>query len=106
LAVVELQRRDLALRIDGPIVLAGLGLLFLVVDLLGLGRDARLLEHDMRRQRAGAGGEVQLHSGFSSLDSIAGRTITLEPAFSSRFSGPATLQVIGNRSRRRLRRNR
>src|SRR5215475_4637904 len=61
LAVVEFETRHLALRVHGPIVLAGLGFLFLIVHLLKLEICAGLTQHDVRRQRAGPWRKIELH---------------------------------------------
>jgi hypothetical protein len=61
IAVVELQHRHHALRIDLPEIAAGRRLLGLVVDLLDIDRQSGLARDDVRRQRTGAGRVVELH---------------------------------------------
>jgi len=61
LAVVEFETWHLALRVHGPIVLAGLGFLFLIVHLLKLEICAGLAQHDVRRQRAGPWRKIEFH---------------------------------------------
>jgi hypothetical protein len=60
-AVVEFKARHLPFRVYGPIILTGLGLLFLIIDLLEFEVRAGLAQHDMGRQRAGTGGKIKLH---------------------------------------------
>jgi len=62
LAVVELQRGHVAARVDRQVVGAVGGLLGVEVDLHQLERDAGLLGDDVRGERAGAGGVVELHA--------------------------------------------
>src|SRR5262245_51153624 len=62
LAVVELQRGHVTLRVDREIVLAARGLLRGDVDLLEVELDAGFVRDDVRRQRAGAGSVVELHA--------------------------------------------
>ena len=61
-SVVEPQRRHVAQRIDGAIVLAGRRNLSGVgVDLDEVDRGAGLIEGDASRHRAGERGEIELH---------------------------------------------
>jgi len=62
LAVVELERRNVALGIDLPEIVAARGLLVRDVDLFQVELVARFARDDMRRHRAGAGGKVQFHA--------------------------------------------
>ena len=61
LAIVQTQRRDVALGIDGQIVLAMLGLLGLEIDLDQIKRQTSLAQGDMRGDRTGTRGVVKLH---------------------------------------------
>ena len=65
LAVVELQRRHIALGIDLVVVAAVLGPLGLEVDLDPVELEARLVQGDVVGEAAGAGGEIELHGGAS-----------------------------------------
>ena len=59
LPVVETQRGDVALGVDGEEALTSLERLLLQVDLLELERHTRFAERDVRRERAGAGCEIK-----------------------------------------------
>jgi len=61
-AVVELQQRHVAARRDLEVVAAAIGQrVGREVDLVRLEGDAGLAQRDVDGQRAGAGGEIELH---------------------------------------------
>lgn len=61
LAIIEHKRRDIALGVDRAEVATLRGPLRPVVHADQLVGESQLLEHDVRRERAGIGGEVELH---------------------------------------------
>jgi hypothetical protein len=69
LAIVEHQRRHLALGIDLQIVVAVLELLGPQVDLDEFVLKTGFMQRDMGGQRAGAGAVIELH-GYSSLGNV------------------------------------
>src|SRR4029079_7930352 len=57
--------RDLAFGVDAPVVLAGFGFLLLIVDLLQFEIVAGFPQHNVWRQRAGTGSEIEFHQNAS-----------------------------------------
>jgi hypothetical protein len=64
LAIVELQRGHIALRVDGEVVVAAGSFLAGEVDAHEVEVQAGFAQDDVGGQRAGAGGVIELH-GFS-----------------------------------------